>query len=203
MQEVEKARNLDPASASCVDFIREYAWVTLVSGFRVRIARRIFPELQKAFRGFECGTILQHEAEVRNEALKIIRSQRKIDAILKAVNFVSEEGWAVVKNSLLSGLNRTATGIYPSSTYFDYVDRAYRSGRLPFMGMTNGRYLAKNLGFDLAKNDRHLRRLSREHGYPQDANGVQSFVEDVARSVGERVSVIETVLFNACEAGAI
>jgi len=122
---------------------------------------------------------------------------------LKAVDFVNKHGWAAVKNALLSGMIRTGTGVYPSQQFFDYIDNAYCRRDFAFMGTANRRYLAKNLGFDLAKNDRHLSRLAIQHGYSGDAAGVQKFVEDISRHVHERVSAVETILWNACEIGDI
>jgi len=203
MAEVRRARNLDPTSTSCSDFIREYAWVVFVSGFKVSTVRRKILALERAFKNWDCQAISQQRATVRTEALQIINNSKKIDAVLKAVDFVNKQGWAAVKNALLSGIIRANTGVYPSQQFWDYVDNTYRSGDLAFMGTANRRYLAKNLGFDLAKNDRHLTRLAIQHGYSGDAAGVQKFVEDISRHVRERVSVVETILWNACEIDAI
>ena len=203
MEEVERARSLNPASTTCNDFIREYAWVVFVSGFKVSTVRRKIDALQNVFQNWDCQAILQDRATVRAEAMKIIKNSKKIDAILKAVDFVNRQSWATVKNALLGGIIRTDTGVYPTQQFWDYIDNAYRSRDFAFMGPTNRRYLAKNLGFDLAKNDRHLTRLAVQHSYSGDATGVQKFAEKISRHIHERISVVETVLFNACEIGAI
>jgi len=203
MAEVNRARNLDPTSVSCGDFIREYAWVIFVSGFKVSTVRRKILALEHAFKNWDCRAISQQRPTVRTKALQTINNPKKIDAVLKAVDFVNKQGWAAVKNALLSGVIKTDTGVYPSQQFWNYIDNAYHNRDFAFMGTANRRYLAKNLGFDLAKNDRHLTRLAIQHKYSGDAAGVQKFVEDISRHVRERVSVVETVLWNACEISAI
>lgn len=204
MKDVNRARHLNPASTTSSDFMREYAWVVFVSGFRVNTVRKKMPRLTKVFKNWNHTAISRSKSAVRTQALQILKNPKKVDAVLKAAEFVKEESWPVIKKAVLKGMVRTSDGsCYPSAHFFDYINTAYVRRDLPWMGLANRRYLAKNLGFDLAKNDRHLTRLAGQYRYSADASGVQRFVEDVACCVAERVSVVETVLWNTCEAGAI
>lgn len=198
MKEIERARSLDPRCTSAPDFIREYAWVVFNSGMRMRAIRERWAGLERSFQGWDCQAISSNKSDVEAEALGVFGNRKKVVAVIHTACRVNEEGWGGVRDRILDGVLWGDSGnIYPSEGFFAYV-RA-----LSWMGPTNSRYLAKNLGFDLAKDDRHLRRLAERYDYTPDGDGVQRFVETVSRCVGERVSVVETVLWNACEKGAL
>jgi len=61
----------------------------------------------------------------------------------------------------------------------------------PFIGPTTSWHLAKNLGFDVAKNDRHLARLASANGY-DDAH---SLCRVISKATGEQVGIIDIVLW--------
>ncbi len=65
---------------------------------------------------------------------------------------------------------------------------------LPFIGSITKYHLAKNLGLDVAKPDVHLLRLCEIFRF-EDA---QSLCEFIAANTGERVSVIDLVLWFYC-----
>jgi hypothetical protein len=65
---------------------------------------------------------------------------------------------------------------------------------LPFIGSITKYHLAKNLGLDVAKPDVHLLRLCEIFHF-KDA---QSLCEYIATHIGERVSVIDLVLWFYC-----
>ena len=198
MKEVERARVLNPASIALDDFIREYAWVVFNSGIHMRTIRKKWDALENAFRDWNCAAILENRSSVEAEALKVLNHQKKVGAIFHTAQVVMEQGWAEIEAKILDGMVKDGSGnIYPSEQFFACVCA------LPWMGRANSRFLAKNLGFDLAKNDRHLRRLAEEYGHTPDADGVQRFVEKVSQCVGGRISVVETVLWNACERGRL
>lgn len=196
MQEITRARGLNPSTASDIDFLREYAWTVFNSGMRMRIIREKWPGLEEAFYGWNCQAITANQPAVRANALQILNHSKKIDAVVSTASIVSKN-WTAIQGMLQSGVQAAGSNLYPSQDFMDFVRR------LPWMGKTNSRYLAKNLGFDLAKDDRHLRRLATQYGYPEDGDGVQRFCEDVGECVGKRVSVVETILWNACNIGAI
>jgi thermostable 8-oxoguanine DNA glycosylase len=62
---------------------------------------------------------------------------------------------------------------------------------LPYIGSITAVHLAKNLGFNVAKPDRHLVRLSRQFGYICAAD----LCSDIAKDTGEQVKVIDLALW--------
>jgi len=68
---------------------------------------------------------------------------------------------------------------------------------LPFIGPVTKYHLARNLGLDTAKPDRHLTRLAEHFDFPD----VQSMCEALASKVGERIGVVDLILWRACNLG--
>jgi len=194
MAEVSRARTLTPMSVSSIDFIREYAWVVFNSAMKMKIIRRVWPNLERAFKNWDYKAIIQNVSSVWDEATRVFNNSKKVNAVIYTARLVEEQGWktveATIKNAVIKSKNNN---LYPSKQFFVFIHQ------LPWMGATNSRYLAKNLGFDLAKDDRHLRRIAQQYGYAPNPEGVQRLVEDISIHVKERISVIETVLWNACE----
>ena len=62
---------------------------------------------------------------------------------------------------------------------------------LPYIGRITVSHLAKNLGWDLAKPDRHLARFSERLGF----SSVRDFCNTIAAATGEAVNVIDLVLW--------
>jgi len=69
---------------------------------------------------------------------------------------------------------------------------------LPFIGRVTKYHLARNLGLDYAKPDRHLSRLASRYG-----TDVQSFCEGISRQSGDRVGTVDVVLWRAANLGII
>jgi hypothetical protein len=66
---------------------------------------------------------------------------------------------------------------------------------LPWIGPITKYHLAKNIGLDVAKPDRHLVRLSRDD--------VQNFCRNLSELSGDRVACVDTVLWRAANLGLI
>lgn len=62
---------------------------------------------------------------------------------------------------------------------------------LPWIGKITKYHLARNLGLDVAKPDRHLVRLADNFGYKD----VQTMCEDIAERTGDRIGVVDVVLW--------
>lgn len=80
----------------------------------------------------------------------------------------------------------------------DADERLAWCGRLDHIGEITKYHLAKNLGVDVAKPDRHLVRLAEAAG-----EEVQEMCERLAKSTGDRVVTVDTVLWRACNLGLI
>jgi len=194
MQDVFCARVLNPYTIKPDVFVCEYAWAVFNSGMKMEIIKGKWPLLERIFKHWDYNAICQNKSLIHKEALVAFNHAGKIEAVLHVADFISKNGWATVRSAILAGLMRSSNNIYPSQQFFDYIRKLPRPN---WMGPTNSRFLAKNLGFDLAKDDRHMKRLASQNGYPANAQGVQCFAEKISQCVGERVSVVETVLWNA------
>lgn len=69
---------------------------------------------------------------------------------------------------------------------------------LPWIGKVTRYHLAKNLGADMAKPDRHLDRLAR-----RDRTTTAKLCSKLAQETGYRAATIDTILWAACAGGLL
>jgi hypothetical protein len=154
-------------------FLRESAWVILCSGFRESVVRRIFNHISLSFCDWESAQlIVESKSLCRSAALASFRNERKLDALLRTAEIIHWNGFCSFKEDILQ-------------------DPIPRLQSLPYIGSITALHLAKNLGLNVAKPDRHLVRLSQQFGYACTAN----LCSDIARVTGEHVKVIDLVLW--------
>jgi hypothetical protein len=155
------------------DFLREHAWVTLSAGMRERVIRDLFQAISSSFYDFESAEIIVvNESCCRCLALKHFNNQRKIDAIILMANKISSKGFNAFKESL----------------YFNPLEMLQS---LPYIGPITCYHLAKNIGLQVAKPDRHLTRLANHAGY----DDVQTFCKDISLQTGDSIPVVDIVLW--------
>jgi len=155
------------------EFLREHAWVTLSAGMREKVIRNLFQAISSSFYDFEsAGTIMDNESRCRHLALKQFNNPRKIDAIILTAQKISSVGFNEFKESL-------------------YLNPLEMLRSLPYIGPVTCYHLAKNIGLQVAKPDRHLTRLANHVGY----NDVQLFCEDISLKTGDSVPVVDIVLW--------
>jgi len=65
---------------------------------------------------------------------------------------------------------------------------------LPWIGGITKYHLAKNLGMDVAKPDRHLIRVAAWYGY----NDVQDLCIHLSQATGDRISVVDLIIWRYC-----
>jgi len=136
------------------DFLREAAWVVLSAGMREVVIRRLFPKISAAFFEWESARRIATESErCRRLALRRFGNQRKIDSIIKIAEIVDSEGFDRMKVRISEQGPETLQG-------------------LPYIGPTTCYHLAKNIGLDVAKPDRHLLRVAdqRQLFFPVNDN---------------------------------
>jgi len=75
-------------------------------------------------------------------------------------------------------------------------------GTLPFMGPIIRYHLARNIGVDCVKADRHLVRLAIKYGYTQEEKKIEELTKDVTRmcqdlsiDFGLRIGTIDVILW--------
>ena len=155
------------------EFLREYAWVVLCSGFRESVVRRWFPYVSLCYCDWESACeIVRCKEQCVATALRAINYQRKHEAIIQVAERLYEGGFHSFKQTL----ERNAT---------------ITLQELPFIGPVTAYHLAKNVGVLTAKPDRHLLRLSRSLGF-DDAH---TLCNSISRLSGISVSVVDLVLW--------
>lgn len=154
-------------------FIEQYAWVVFSSGFRESILRRKFPEIKKAFFDFKSALVIaQNQSICLEKALDVFAHRGKIEAILSLSNIMRVEGFQYFQAEL-------------ESRGVEFIDE------LPFMGPATSYHLAKNIGIDVVKPDRHLVRIARESGF----DSPRELCDCIRDVVGDSLSVIDIVIW--------
>jgi hypothetical protein len=155
-------------------FLAETAWVILCAGMRESVIRGRFLEISRAFNRWQSAEwIVANQQSCRHAALSYFRHEGKIDAIISVASLVAELG-------------------------IDYVSARLREDpwgfltALPYIGEITARHLAKNIGLDTAKHDRHLVRIANSFGY---GGAVDLMCEEVSKLTGHKVAVIDLVFW--------
>ena len=173
IQEVARHRALEFCDFTESDLLRESAWVILCSGFRESIVRSVFDYVSLSFCDWEsASSIVESSDACRLVAMKRFRNGRKLEAIVRVADHIHETGFDYVKREIIKD---------PISTLQAF----------PFIGPVTVWHLAKNLGCDVAKPDRHLDRLSHSLGF-RDAH---QLCAAVSARTGDAVSTVDLVLW--------
>jgi len=155
------------------DLLRESAWVVLCSGFRESYVRKVFDYVALCFYDWESSnTISLNKAICIETALCRFGNRRKLKAIAEIADIISENGFQRVR------LEISASPVEALQVF-------------PFIGPITSWHLAKNLGFNVAKNDRHLARLANANGF-SDAH---MLCTEISRATGELIGVVDVVLW--------
>lgn len=171
--EIDWQDNLCLSRISETDFLREAAWVVLSSGMRESIIRGRFWAISDAFRQWRRATeILEHRFDCECHALEVFGHKRKISAILSIVEEVARNGFVRIKEQIQrEGVSFLRT--------------------LDFIGPVTCYHLAKNIGLDVVKPDRHLVRVAQATGYLDPAD----LCHAIAEWTGDKVSVVDLVIW--------
>ena len=155
------------------DFLREAAWVVLSTGFRESVVRRTFPAISEAFLQWRNARAISDQARsCRRRALLAFSNERKIDSIITIAEKVSTMGFPLLRKQIENG----GVGFLQS---------------LPYIGPVTAFHLAKNIGLNVAKPDRHLVRAAKSVGI----SCPQKMCEMIHQVVGDPVSVIDLVIW--------
>lgn len=171
--ELEWQAQVSLESINECDFLREVGWVIVSCGLREQSVRCIFDRISSAFLEWHSAElIMERHEQCRARALRAFRHQQKIDAIFGLINYVSIEGFTNTKNRLAH------EGI-------EFI-RQFR-----YMGPVTSYHLAKNIGLDVVKPDRHLTRIAQLAGYDTP----NTLCRDIASVVGDKLSVVDIVIW--------
>ena len=162
-------------------FLREYAWVVLNSGFRESVVRRHFDYLSLCFCDWaSAGEIVENAESCFATAIEVFSNDRKISSLIRIAELIHAKGF----EQLWSDLQE---------------DPLNRLEELPFIGEVTKWHLAKNLGFDVAKPDRHLIRLANRFGY----SCVQQMCVETGEHSGDPIAIVDLVLWRHAEQSAV
>ncbi|MDP2727678.1 MAG: hypothetical protein Q8P59_09055 [Dehalococcoidia bacterium] len=190
-KDVQVARERDPASVTRTDFLRECAWAIFGGGVRFQTLMPKWPHLEKAFRQWDVERVMAEAADVRAEVLGIWNHRGKVEAVLAIASKVSGDGWSEVATRFVDGLESDVRGnLRLSRDLICYLDG------FPWVGPTLAAYIAKNLGAASIKPDIWMRRLALWLGYQGDPVGVWQMALDIQALTGEKINVVDTVLWN-------
>lgn len=171
--ELDWQQELDFAKSEESDFLREAAWVILSSGMQETTIRTKFPEIMTAFLGFNNATdIVDNANQCRADAMESFGHTGKIDAIISMAFRVVMDGFETIKN---------LTNHY-GVKYLQSFD---------FIGPATSYHLAKNLGLNVAKPDRHLSRVAEVSGF----GSVAELCEKISKITGDSVPVVDLVIW--------
>jgi len=167
-QEELRFEDLDEAR-----FLKEIAWVILSSGMRETVIRKKFGAVSKAFLNWTSSSIIYAKRDIcYTEALIYFNNKPKIQAIIDIASYVHKHGFENVRKKI------EQYGI-------EFLIK------FPFIGPATSLHLAKNLGLEVAKPDRHLTRIACNIGYPS----VENLCTEIAKITGEKISVVDIVLW--------
>ena len=189
--DVQRARTLDFKDITGPDFIKQCAWAIYGAAFSYRTLARYWDTLQEAYLHWDVHEITAQYGTVREIALRSINNSRKVNAILSIASDLEKRGWTEVKATLQGFISYDLRG-NPVETpaLIDHLDR------LPNVGPVLATYIAKNIGLGAIKPDIWMMRLNEHLGYSPDKPGVNAMALDFQSICGEKINVIDTVLWN-------
>lgn len=167
----QESRHLDAISET--EFLREAAWVVLSAGMSEVVIRKHFPRISSAFLEWvDAKKIVRNGRSCQKKALRVFNHTKKIQAILSICKKVAAEGFERIKRNIQSG------GVDFLQTF-------------AYVGSITRYHLAKNIGIDVVKPDRHLTRVAQVARFPTPAELCQA----IADTIGERLSVVDLVIW--------
>lgn len=171
--EVAWQREVDFAGFTECQLLREHAWVTLCSGFRESAVRRAFDHVSLCFCDWESAEAIVSAGDICcATAASSFANRLKLKGIFSAAKYISEVGFDEFKQSVL-------------------VDPINQLQKLPFIGPITSWHLAKNLGLDVAKPDRHLIRVSERLGF----RSADHLCRELAATTGEQAKVVDLIVW--------
>ncbi len=167
----QKEVSLDNLTES--QFLKESAWVILSCGINEIVIRKVFPKISDVFFKWESSdTIYRNQSDCLESALNIFNNPKKIKAIIEVAKEIRDVGF-----------DRSLKSIETEGPSYLI--------KFPFIGPTTSYHLAKNIGFNVAKPDRHLVRVANAAGYanPHD------LCSDLSKIVGDDINIIDLVIW--------
>lgn len=171
--EIDWYSSLDLRAITESDFLREAAWVILNAGMRESVVRKRFGKIAEAFLDWkDSAAIVELQSQCVEQGRIQFNHERKIKAIVSVATRVLETGFETVKRRIAE----------EGSCYLETFS---------FVGPVTSLHLAKNLGVDVVKPDRHLVRIAKQTRH----RSVKSMCDSISLLTGEKLAVIDTALW--------
>jgi hypothetical protein len=154
------------------ELLAEGAWVILCSGMRETVVKQRYGAISQAFLHWvSADAIATRRIKCEEQAFRVFKHRGKIGAIGSFCEKVSRYGF----DQVLQRIERSGVTFLQS---FDFI------------GPVTGLHLAKNIGLDVVKPDRHLVRMANAfHSSPE------GMCKAIAEVTGDRLSAIDLVLW--------
>ncbi len=153
-------------------FLAESAWVILSAGMREIVVRERYQGVSEAFVDWISSDVISAQRSAcEEEALKVFNHLPKIQAIGSLCQKVSECGFQQILHRI------EAEGVAFLQTFH-------------FIGPVTSFHLAKNIGLDVVKPDRHLTRMAAAADLSPE-----ELCKDIAAMTGDKLSTIDLVLW--------
>ncbi len=155
------------------DLLREGAWVILSSGMREAVIVDKFPGISTAFFQWDSAkNIIRHMKSCRRRAMRVFGHAGKIDAIIELAARVARDGF----DQVVCRIRHEGPVFLQTFSY---------------LGPATSLHLAKNLGLNVVKPDRHLKRVANAVGFdsPDELCAV------ISRITGEAESLVDLVIW--------
>ena len=153
-------------------FLREYAWVVLSSGFRYSVVQKIFPEISRAFYEWDITKINRDFDECRETALEVFCNKKKINSILEVAKQLAQSGVTPILKKLEE-------------------EGATTLEKFSMIGPVTSLHLAKNIGIDVCKPDRHLQKICDVTNF----DSVEELCRAISSYTGDKLRTIDLVLW--------
>lgn len=168
-------RNLpQPSEIRDEFFYCELSWCVYNAGMKEIVVRSKWPSLKRAFREFNPDAVIILKENVLKDALKAFNHPGKAKAVITAAEMIIRD--------------RPMSGKFASMNEEEAL--RYIAG-FPYIGSVTKYHVARNIGYDVVKPDRHLVRLAQFFGYENPVD----LVRDVAKICSERLGYIDYVFW--------
>jgi hypothetical protein len=137
------------------------------------VVRKQFSYISLCFCDWEsAAAILQDSGNCIACAAAVFGNKRKLGAFVEVARTIESEGFDAFRLKI-------------------EADRISELEKLPYIGTVTKFHLAKNLGMDVAKPDRHLVRVANRFGY----GDVQRMCCDISEFCGDNIAIADLVLW--------
>jgi len=172
---LEYWRNLPrPADISEKFFFSELTWCIYNAGMKETLIRQKWPALTDAFHDFDADMIVSNFSQVWAVALKVFNHPGKCDAVINsAINIIKDRP---INEKMASMTEDEALKYFQS---------------YPYIGRVTRYHIARNVGFDVVKPDRHLVRIAEFLKYQTP----DALVQEIANLTGERKGFIDYIIW--------